>query len=238
MANVLQYLWKEITRPMPLERFGDYNEYWQKRKDLHSTSDRYPPLHRARLIAEYIEPDSTILDIGCGDATLMEYLSSHTSPRKIVGIDISKESARNAIEKGYEAHEMDVTSEQFADFINNNNFDYIILTELLEHIRDPEQIMLLIKKNFNKSIFVSIPNAGYFAHRLRLLFGRFPIVVIMYHVQEHIRFWTHKDFLYWCSYLGYQVKNTRAGSAFLNVEPLGDALPSLFAIQNIYELTK
>ena len=119
-----------------------------------------------------------------------------------------------------------------------NKFDYIILTEILEHVQNSEQIMFNIQKNFNKSIFVSVPNAGYFTHRLRLMFGRFPIVVIMYHVQEHIRFWTHKDFLYWSAHLGYKVKNTQASSTFLNIDTLGEALPSLFAIQIIYELTK
>jgi len=68
MPGILKYIWKEITRAMPLDKFGDYNEYWERRDDFDSTSDAYPPLHRAKLISKNIEPDSTILDIGFGNS--------------------------------------------------------------------------------------------------------------------------------------------------------------------------
>ena len=159
--------------------------------------------------------------------------------KKIIGVDISQKAIELTKERGYKAYEMDITSSAFDAFMKENNFDYIILTEVLEHIREPEKVMLNIRESFNKSIFVSIPNSGFIVHRLRLLVGRFPIVVIVYHVKEHIRFWTHYDFLYWCDYLGFKVVNYRSSSITKIVGlDLGKLSPSLFGFQIIYELKR
>lgn len=231
--------------PMPLEEFEDYGEYWRKREKRACTppdvliSTMYPPIIRAKIISEYIEPDSTILDIGCGEGTLIDYIFKTNLPRRIAGIDISREAIGYTNSRGYEAYKMDITSATFKTFMEQNKFDYIIITEVLEHITEPEKVMLIIRECFNKGIFVSIPNSGYFIHRIRLLSGRFPIVVIMYHVKEHVRFWTHKDFLYWCDHLGFRVVSFRASRSCRKLSiDFGRILPSLFAMQIVYELRK
>jgi len=233
MFNKIRVCWEYLREPMPLDEFEDYNEYWEKR------GSHAAPIRRAEIISEYIEPDSTILDVGCGDGTLIDYISKNNSPKEIVGIDVSKKAVEYTKRHGYEAYEMDVTSNTFKAFMKENHFDYIVLTEVLEHIYEPEQVMLNIRESFNKSIFVSIPNSGFLLHRLRLLFGKFPIVVIVYHVKEHIRFWTHTDFLYWCNHLGFRVVNYKAssGTELFNIN-LGKMLPSLFALQIVYELRR
>lgn len=78
---------------------------------------------------------------------------------------------------------------------------------------------------------------GFFIHRLRLLFGKTPLVMIQVHVKEHIRFWTHTDFLYWCKYLGFSVCNYRVSASFrpFGID-LGNIWPSLFGAQIVYAL--
>jgi len=230
----IKLFWEYLKKPMPLDEFEDYDEYWGKRG-----GGLCSPIRRAEIISEYIDPSSTILDIGCGDGTLIDYISKNNSPKEIIGVDISKKAIEYARKQGHEAYEMDITSNAFEAFMKENNFDYIVLTEVLEHVREPEKVILSIKESFNKSIFVSIPNSGCIIHRLRLLFGKFPVVVIIYHVKEHVRFWTHKDFLYWCDYLGFKVVNYKAtsGIKIFNMD-LGKVLVSLFAMQIVYELTK
>ncbi len=219
---------------MPLNEFKDYDEYWGKR-GFHA-----PSFHRAEIISKYIEQNSKILDIGCGDGTVIDYLSKNNSPIKIIGIDISKKAVEYTKKRGYEAYKMDIASEDFKNFVKKNAFDYIIITEVLEHIQEPEKIMLSIKGSFNKSIFASIPNSGFILCRLRLLFGKFPITVIVYHIKEHIRFWTHQDFLYWCDYLGFKVINYIVGAPLSDgfINSLTKKWPSLFAMQIIYEIRK
>jgi len=202
----IRELWEYLKKPMPLDEFEDYDEYWEKR------GSHAAPIRRAEIISEYIQPNSTILDVGCGDGTLIDYISKNNSPKEIIGIDVSKKAVEYTKRQGYKAYEIDITSNTFETFMKENNFDYIILTEVLEHIQEPEKVMLNLRESFNKSVFVSIPNSGLLYHRLRLLFGKFPVVVIAYHIKEHIRFWTHKDFLYWCGYLGFAIVNYRVCS--------------------------
>ncbi len=218
---------------MPLENdFNDYDEYWEKR-GFHA-----PSLHRAEIISKYIEPGSRILDIGCGDGTIIEYLNKNNKPKEVIGIDISKRAVEYVKEKGYEAYEIDVLSDDFIKFLKDKKFDYIITTEVLEHVQDPEKVIVAIKEKFNKSAFVSVPNAGFFVHRLRLLFGRFPIVVIVQHVKEHIRFWTMKDFIQWIDSFNLKIENINPSSKFNSkiMESLEKYSPSLFAAQLIFKV--
>jgi len=233
MINKIKTLFQGIFKPMPLENsFRDYDEYW-KNRGFHA-----PSLGRAKIISKYIEVGSKILDIGCGDGTIIEYLSKNNKPKEIVGIDISKKAIDYVKKKGFKAYEMDILSDEFTKFLANKKFDYIIITEVLEHIQDSEKAILIIKRHFTKSIFISIPNAGFFLHRLRLLFGRFPLVMIQQNVKEHIRFWTLKDFIYWSNYYGFEVERyiVSCGLGFKPLKFLEIVAPSLFANQIIYEL--
>jgi hypothetical protein len=90
-----------------------------------------------------------------------------------------------------------------------------------------------------KRVFVTIPNVGFLVHRLRLMFaGRFPITSIFYHMKEHLRFWTVKDFHQWarhldmvvCSYHGQVDRPDKV------VNWLSRGAPSLFADRVVYEL--
>lgn len=226
-------MWKKLTKPMPLDsNFKDYDDYWKKR-GFHS-----PSLTRAKLIAKHIHEDSSILDIGCGDGTMMEYLKKTCSPLEIVGIDISSQAVKHVKSKGLQAYKYDVLSQQFKTYLKGKKFDYILITEVLEHIQDPEELISLIKKHTNKSVFVSIPNSGFIIHRLRLLGGRFPLVSIQQHVKEHIRFWTLKDFIYWAGYHNYTVDKVIVASWKQNlVTKIARLAPGLLANQLIYKIS-
>ena len=90
-------------------------------------------------------------------------------------------------------------------------------------------------------IFVTIPNVGCLKHRLRLMFGgRFPITTIVYHMKEHLRFWTVRDFEQWVECFGLEVCSIHGQYSY------GDRLvryavkkyPSYFAPQVVYELRR
>jgi hypothetical protein len=97
--------------------------------------------------------------------------------------------------------------------------------------------MLAVKNAFEKSLIVKVPNSGFFLNRIRFLLGRFPNVTIIYDIKEHVRYWTHGDFLYWCGYLGFKVCRFRGytyAPQFMRL--FGRHSVSLFATQPIYEL--
>ena len=124
--------------------------------------------------------------------------------------------------------------------LTERNFDYVVMMEVIEHVHEAESLVLDTMKFSPKGIFITIPNAGYFMHRFRLMFGgRFPVTFVLYHMKEHIRFWTVKDFFQWSEHLNLKVthyegqeKGTRNPLRLFMIRNF----PSLCAAQLIYFL--
>lgn len=197
----------EYAKKMPLDDFGDYDDYWSKR------GFPRPSVERARLISPSVAKGKNVLDIGCGDGTLIDYLHKRNSPGYICGIDISSSAVKHVKKKGYDADVVDILSGDFKKFLKKRKFDYIIITEVLEHIAEPEKVISTIREHQKEAVmFVSVPNSAFLPYRMRLLFGRFPAVVIIHHMKEHLRFWTHKDFIEWSKRMGYKVCGFKVNS--------------------------
>ena len=103
---------------------------------------------------------------------------------------------------------------------------------MLEHIPKPEDVMGKVKDKFKKMLIVSIPNTGHYIHRLRLLFGHFPVQWV-WHPGEHLRFWTMKDFKKWADELGFKVVGIRIHTGF---PFLLKFIPSLFTDSMVFLL--
>ncbi len=235
MFKKFKILLRDLTTPMPLSNnFSDYDEYWESR------GFDAPSMKRAKIMEPYIDKNKKILDIGCGEGTVMNFLRENKSPKKLVGVDISDRAIQYVKKRKLEAYVFDVQSGEFGKYISKKKFDYVIITEVLEHVQNPEDLILSIRDSVNDKVIVSIPNSGFFVHRLRLMFGKFPIVVIVEHVKEHIRFWTKKDFYYWAEYHGFSVEKTlvTSGMGITLLKPLEKYLPGLFAKQLMYILRK
>ena len=82
-------------------------------------------------------------------------------------------------------------------------------------------------------LYVSTPNLGYLAHRLRMLFGRFPVTYIA-DPREHLRYWSVKDFIYWSEKLGYSKPDVLGLRGKPGVFKLPARFPSLFASEVVY----
>jgi methionine biosynthesis protein MetW len=235
MLHKLRVFWHELTRPMPLENnFSDYDAYWAAR-GFHGPSRR-----RAELIAPQIAPGSSVLDVGCGDGTILRHLKQTRGIGEAIGIDISAKAVEHVRAQGFQAAVVDVTSADFPAFLDGKSFDYIVVTEVIEHVQESEKVLESIRDHFTRAAFVSVPNTGFFLYRLRLLFGRFPIVLIQAHMKEHVRFWTYRDFRYWLDYLGFEVESVRvsAGLFFAPLAFLERWFPGLFASQIIYRIRR
>lgn len=165
--------------------------------------------HRFHIFKDLIENGASVLDIGCGDGTLLKYLSENKKIRGY-GIDISSTAIEETKKKGFEAKIGDITSSKFNI---EGIFDYIILSEVIEHIPRPEDLLLKLRGHFKKFILVSFPNIAYYPYRLRLLLGRFPIQWA-YHPGEHLRFWSIPDFKSWVESLNFYVEKFYVSEGF------------------------
>jgi SAM-dependent methyltransferase len=117
-----------------------------------------------------------------------------------LGIDVSAKAIELATANGVNARVLDVIHEDVSEL---GTFDYVTAFEVLEHLPNPEVLLAAIRK-LGKHVVVSIPNTGYYLHRLRTLFGRFPRQWIQ-HPGEHIRFWTLRDFRLTADLCGYRI---------------------------------
>ena len=116
--------------------------------------------------------------------------------------------------------------EHLFDLIKNNNPNYISLFEVLEHMKNPEDFLLKLLNHKNIKVFISLPNTGFFTHRIRLLFGRFPLQWIA-HPSEHLRFWTITDLKWWLGFLN--IYNQSKIIPYKGVPFLNKIWPNLFA---------
>jgi methionine biosynthesis protein MetW len=201
----------------------DYEGYWESR----GRSESQP---RHTLIAGVVEEEGRVLDIGCGDGFLMELLRQSRKAH-CQGLDISEASVRLAKERGLAAIVADVMADEFSV---DPDYDYIVVCELLEHISDPETLIAKLKGCYKRALIVSVPNSAYFKHRLRLLFGRFP-VQWGWHPSEHLRYWSVSDFRWWTGELGLEVASVIPANG-LTVFKLYQIWPNLFANDVIYVL--
>lgn len=209
---------------MPLEEFDNYDVYWIRRETAHV-------MYRHRFIANLLPDEGSLLDIGCGSGVFLEYLRSRKPKLTLKGIDISEVAIMALTEKGIDGEIFDFNKQ---DFPPSTHFDYVTIMELLEHLYNPEDLMHKLKDIGAKRYFVTIPNLGFIINRLRLAFGgKMPLTVIIFHIREHIRFWTVQDFKYWSEKMGYRVLEYHGQNG---ISFLWKFWPSLFAKQMIYIL--
>jgi len=149
-----------------------------------------------KIISTLIKKESHVLDIGCGDGILMEYLKDEKKVN-IRGIEISKSKVQNCIAKGLTVIEGNAEKDlkQFPD----NSFDYVVLSQTLQAFLNPENVIKELLR-IGKQAIVTIPNFGYWKIRLHLLLkGTMPVTRTLpeeWYNTPNIHLCTIKDFVF------------------------------------------
>jgi methionine biosynthesis protein MetW len=152
-----------------------------------------------KIIANLIEKNTRILDVGCGDGTLMEFLKNDKKV-DIRGIEILKNNVQKCIGKGLTVIEGDAEKDliQFP----NQSFDFVILSQTLQAFLNPEIVINELLRVGKKAI-VTIPNFGYWKVRLHLLTkGTMPITKNLpdeWYSTPNIHMCSIKDFFNFCN---------------------------------------
>jgi len=208
----------------------DYDQYWQsKRPGILGTLNSFQ-LFRAEWALSRISPDSSVLDIGCGDGAILQYMNRQKS-LTVYGADYSDLALRYLASCGIEVIKLDTNAANCASSIPV--VDHILLFEILEHMPDPEAFLLSVIEKARRSVFVGIPNSGYWLHRLRFLLGRFPVQWRV-HPGEHVRFWTQADLRWWLNELGFS--SCRNIAVYEGIPVLNRIWGSMFGRGFIFEI--
>ena len=161
-----------------------------------------------KLIEMLIEENRSILDIGCGDGMLMEQLEKNLNAQTY-GIEVNRYLAAKAIGKGFNVIQGD--AEIDLSQYSNNSFDYVILSQTLQAMMKPKEILSELLRIGSKAI-VSFPNFGHWKIRFQLLVsGRMPVTESLpytWYETPNIHFFTIKDFLKLCNDMNIVVEKS------------------------------
>ncbi len=186
-----------------------------------------------RLIAELIEPGSTVLDLGCGDGELMQLLIQEKGVTAR-GVEIAEEAVYHCIAKGLSVHHGDL-DEGLEDY-PDGTFDYVVLSQTLQAVRKPRQLLHEMLRVGRLGI-VTFPNFAYWRGRLDLgLRGRMPVTSDLpyeWYDTPNIHLTTIRDFLRLCRQDGISVVQATylAGDRRVATLPNLLARTALFAVK-------
>jgi methionine biosynthesis protein MetW len=159
-----------------------------------------------QLIADMVEPGSRVLDVGCEEGTLLDYLGrfKRVDGR---GIELSMAGVRAAVAHGLSVIQGDADTD-LKDY-PTGAFDYVILSQTLQATRDPRGVLLHMLRIGRRGI-VSFPNFGYWRVRHHLLLkGRMPVTTTIpygWYDTPNIHFCTIRDFRLLCVELDIQIE--------------------------------
>jgi methionine biosynthesis protein MetW len=151
-----------------------------------------------KIIANLLPNNSRVLDVGCGDGTLMKFLYNEKNI-DVRGLELNEENVEICISKGLSVIEGNAETElgQFPD----KSFDFVILSQTLQAFYNPVTVLEHLLR-IGKSSIVSIPNFGYWKVRASLLFfGRMPetkAIPYKWYNTPNLHMCTIKDFYELC----------------------------------------
>ena len=193
-----------------------------------------------RVIADLIEKNTRVLDVGCADGILMEFLKDNKNI-DIRGLEISKNKVQKCIEKGLTVIEgnAEFDLKQFPD----KSFDYVILSQTLQAFLNPEPVINELLRVGKKAI-VTIPNFGYWKVRLHLLLkGKMPVTETLpdqWYDTPNLHMCTIKDFVYFVKSRNIKIFKSLAlnetNTSIINNNNLG--IKNLFSDLGIFLIEK
>jgi 2-polyprenyl-3-methyl-5-hydroxy-6-metoxy-1,4-benzoquinol methylase len=207
-----------------LEKFS-YDYYWDSR----GFTIRKKLFAREEIFFGWIKGGSTVLDVAVGNS----YLPICLKAKK--GCEVEVYDLEPKVIAEYEKNGIKAETKNIYDTAEESGkkYDYIIMSEILEHLPMPEEVIKKISERA-KFLVISVPNSAFYRFRLELMFGRF-LKQWKHHPSEHLRFWSHIDFLDWLDSLGFDILKCEASNG-LDIGPFKffKYLPNLCGHQICY----
>ncbi|MBP6020681.1 MAG: methionine biosynthesis protein MetW [Burkholderiaceae bacterium] len=155
-------------------------------------------------IASWIKPGSRVLDLGCGDGTLLAYLRDH---KNVVGagVELSDQQVITCASRGVQVIQQNL--EEGLALFDDQQFDTVVLSRTLQSMHNTEHILREMARVANFGI-VSFPNFGYWPHGWSILAGRMPVTGEMpfqWYDTPNIHLCTLKDFQSLAATLGLHI---------------------------------
>ena len=151
-----------------------------------------------KVIADLLPNNTRVLDVGCGDGSLMSLLDEEKQI-EVRGLELNQENVQECIHKGLPVIQGNAETElhQFPD----KSFDYVVLSQTLQAFYEPEKVLRNLLR-IGKSVVISIPNFGFWKVRIKLLFfGEMPVTKTLpntWYNTPNLHMCTIKDLFNFC----------------------------------------
>ena len=155
-------------------------------------------------IAQWVQPQTRVLDLGCGDGTLLAHLKRSKNVQGI-GVEISDARVLSCVQRG--VHVIQQNLEDGLAMFDDQQFDTVVLSQTLQSMHNTEHILREMTRVGREAI-VSFPNFGYWPHGWSILLGRMPVTGQMpynWHDTPNIHLCTLKDFERLSRQLGFSI---------------------------------
>ena len=124
------------------------------------------------IIENWVNPGSTILDLGCGDGFILESLQNNKSAKGL-GVEIDEENIKKCLQKKLNVIEQNI-DEGLSNFLDKS-FDVVLVSQTIQVLKNPKSTLEEITRIGKEGIIV-IPNFGHWKSRLTVLFkGKMPV---------------------------------------------------------------
>tara|TARA_B100001989_G_scaffold82559_1_gene57089 strand:+ start:3865 stop:4464 length:600 start_codon:yes stop_codon:yes gene_type:complete len=192
-----------------------------------------------KFISGWIEKDSTVLDLGCGDSTLLDFLRKNKNV-KGYGFEKDIKKVQESISKNINVIQADFNS-GLEKYFEKNFFDYALMTQALQENKNPDKIIIEMLRVAKEGI-VTFPNMGFWKNRLQLgLLGKMPVSDSLpnnWFDTPNIHLCTFKDFEKLCDDLDITIIEKMVLNSNYESNKLLSLFPNLFGEIALYRFCK
>lgn len=187
-----------------------------------------------KIIVDWVDEGSSVLDLGCGDGELLSLLVTEKNVRA-QGTEIDEQLIYKCVARGLNVFHEDIDA-GLAGY-PDASLDFVIFSQSLQQAKRPDYVLNEALR-VGKNLIISFPNFGRYSVRLQILFkGKVPVTPALpfqWYDTPNLHFLSISNFVDYCKMKKLQIKK----SAFVNHDRRTNFLPNFLAETGVFQISK